>query len=359
MNLPSSAADIHRALVALADRGAAFALVVVLKEDGSTPRKAGAKALIEAGGAIQGTIGGGQVEAETQRRAVVAIRSGQPLVFDFTLAGSCARDDRPICGGVMRLLIDPAAAQHRAAYARAVEAERRRQRGVLLTAARVGSATGVVVRWLPPEAATATADFPGGPAIGAVLEREAPELFIQDLPQAGAQLQVLVEPLVPAPQLVIAGGGHIGQALAVQAGLVGFAVTVIDDRPAFTAPALYPAGVTTRCGDIARELAAWPMAADTFVAIVTRGHQQDRAALAACVRQPAGYLGMIGSRRKVALLRQDLLASGAATATEFDRVYAPIGLDIGAQTVPEIAASIVAQLIAVRRRGRAPRFPAR
>jgi xanthine dehydrogenase accessory factor len=91
--------------------------------------------------------------------------------------------------------------------------------------------------------------------------------------------------------------------------------------------------------------------------VVTRGHRHDKEALAACIRKPAAYLGMIGSRRKVALLRKDLLETGAATEEELRRVYAPIGLDIGAQTVPEIAASIVAQLIAVRRKGDAPRMP--
>jgi len=92
------------------------------------------------------------------------------------------------------------------------------------------------------------------------------------------------------------------------------------------------------------------------VVIVTRGHQQDAEALAACLRRPAAYIGMIGSRRKVSLLRREFLANGWAKPEEFDRVYAPIGLDLGAATVPEIAASIVAQLIAVRRRGAASRI---
>lgn len=91
--------------------------------------------------------------------------------------------------------------------------------------------------------------------------------------------------------------------------------------------------------------------------MVTRGHRHDKAALAACIHKGAAYVGMIGSRRKVALLKKDLLESGAATAEELGRVYAPIGLDIGAETVPEIAASIVAQLIGVRRKGSAPRMP--
>ena len=105
------------------------------------------------------------------------------------------------------------------------------------------------------------------------------------------------------------------------------------------------------------EVAGFPFGADTYVVIVTRGHQHDAEALAACLRRPAAYVGMIGSRRKVALMRQDFVRSGRATAEELGRVYAPIGLDVGAVTVPEIATSIVAQLIAVRRKGSAPRMP--
>jgi xanthine dehydrogenase accessory factor len=89
---------------------------------------------------------------------------------------------------------------------------------------------------------------------------------------------------------------------------------------------------------------------DSYVVLVTRGHRHDAQALAACIHRPLAYLGMIGSRRKAALIRRQFLESGLATAAEFDRVRAPIGLQIGAVTVPEIAVSIVAQLIAVRRR---------
>jgi xanthine dehydrogenase accessory factor len=138
---------------------------------------------------------------------------------------------------------------------------------------------------------------------------------------------------------------------------VGFDLLILDDRPEFADLALYPPGAKSRRGDVAGQLAATPLDGDTYVAIVTRGHQHDRAALAACVAGGAAYVGMIGSKRKVGLIRQDLLESGAATAEQLARLYAPIGLDIGAETVPEIAASIVAQLIAVRRKGSAARMP--
>jgi xanthine dehydrogenase accessory factor len=179
-----------------------------------------------------------------------------------------------------------------------------------------------------------------------------------DDPAPEAVADVLVEPVVPRPRLLVVGGGHVGQALVRQASLVGFEVVVIEDRPEFADAALFPQGVTVRRGDVADELKSLltGAGADSCVALVSRGHLVDGKALAACIHRPAAYIGMMGSRRKVALLRRHFLETGLATAAEFDRVYAPIGLDIGAQAVEEIAASIVAQLIAVLRKGRAPRW---
>jgi len=104
-------------------------------------------------------------------------------------------------------------------------------------------------------------------------------------------------------------------------------------------------------GDIPKLITAQPIAADTYIVIVTRGHKLDAESLEACIHTPATYIGMIGSKRKVALIRKNFIESGVASEEEFDRVHAPIGLDIGAVTVPEIAAIITAQLIAVRRKG--------
>jgi CTP:molybdopterin cytidylyltransferase MocA len=131
-------------------------------------------------------------------------------------------------------------------------------------------------------------------------------------------------------------------------------VLVIDDRPEFAQSRT----VSRRrwklaAGRSPANLIAVPLGQDVYVVVVTRGHRDDAAALAACIDKPLAYLGMIGSRSKVRKIRDEFLRSGRASAAEFDRVYAPIGLDLGAVTVPEIAVSIVAQLIAVRRQGTA------
>ncbi len=350
--------DIHQAIVDLCDRGGDFAVAVVLKAEGSTPCKAGAKAAIDVRGAILlGTVGGGQVEAEAQRRAVEAIQAGRPVVFDFRLEGGEVADREPICGGMMRVLIDPTPGRHREAYAAAVAARRSRERGLLLTSVWGRPAWDVEVRFMAEQEARRTREYPGAEAIPAALESGEPTLGA--VPSAeDPGIEFLAEPLLPNPLLLIVGGGHVGQAVAIQGNRVGFEVVVIDDRPEFTAPELFPEGTTARCGPIGEEIAGASIGSDAYVVIVTRGHGHDAEALAACIHLPAAYIGMIGSRRKVALMREDFLSSGRATAEEFARVYAPIGLDIGAVTVPEIAASIVAQLIAVRRKGRADRMPA-
>ncbi|MCX7016469.1 MAG: XdhC family protein [Candidatus Sumerlaeota bacterium] len=324
-----------------------FVAAVVLRTDGSAPQKPGARAVIDGNGRIYGTIGGGPVEAEAQRRAIEACRSMRPIVFDFAMQGAGAESPDAICGGSMRILLDPTTAKDRAAYAQAAEALRRRERGVLLAIARGGAET--TARWMPENAIALHAGFPGAEAIRSCLVREAPQLFVEDSDDPRSRAEILVEPVVPQPRLLIVGGGHVGQALARAAAFIGFNITVLDDRPEFSDPALFPDGVATRCGDVAKEVAAFPMARDIFVVIVTRAHQRDAEALQACIHSAAGYIGMIGSRRKVALMRRDFVESGRATAEEFDRVHAPIGLEIGALTVPEIALSIAAELIAVRR----------
>jgi xanthine dehydrogenase accessory factor len=353
---------------------------VILHSDGSTPQKVGTKAVIDASGMIWGTLGGGWVEAEARRRAIDVCQTGRPQVLDLHL-DNAPDDEGPICGGSLRILLDPTAAKDRECYQLAVYSLQRRERGVLLTRVRsvggappdaettlhwwsAGESNVAGTRRVPSaEAETGTADgtrrvpatfqtasgYPGVDALRSCLERETPERFV-DPSAAPLLVEVLIEPVIPAPHLVIAGGGHVGQALAAQAAQVGFDVTVVDDRPEFTSPDLFPPGTVVRCGPVAEQLASMPLMPDTYLAIVTRGHRHDAEALAACIRAPLAYLGMIGSRRKVFLMRQDFLERGLATEAEWGRVFAPIGLDIGAVTVPEIAASIVGQLIAVRRR---------
>ena len=148
-------------------------------------------------------------------------------------------------------------------------------------------------------------------------------------------------------RVYVFGGGHVSQALVPVLAGVGFRVVVYDDRPEFADPALFPAAEETLCGDFLALEQQVQVTADDYVVIMTRGHQADYEVLCQVLRSGARYLGCIGSRRKLALCRERLLAAGF-TEAEYARLHAPIGLPIGAETPEEIAVSVAAELIGVR-----------
>jgi xanthine dehydrogenase accessory factor len=312
--------DLLTTLVELLDAGREMALVTVIKSTGSTPRKAGTKAVVHHEGTILGTIGGGLLESKAKAAALESLASGAPAILDFTFGGPNAAEDKPICGGNMKVLIDPTVRQNRESYLAAITSMRLREEGSLITTFLDGAPPKVQVRFSP--------------------EALSP----------GFQDNTFVERIIPAARLLIAGGGHVGQALSRAALLAGFEVLVIEDREELANPQRYPEGVATRCGDVRLELEKLHIDRETYIAIVNRGHLLDCAALCACINTPARYIGMMGSRRKVALVRKEMVDFGKITPEQWTRIHAPIGLDIGAETVEEIAASIVAELIAARRK---------
>jgi xanthine dehydrogenase accessory factor len=164
----------------------------------------------------------------------------------------------------------------------------------------------------------------------------------------GGQMDVHVDPLDPAPRLYIIGGGHVGWHLARAAADVGFKLYVVDDREKFANRERFPQAEEVLVEPIAEWLHGASIPATAYVVIVTRGHTYDLDAMRALAARDLRYLGLIGSRAKVARIRTALLAEGMPPEC-LDRVHTPIGLEIGAVTPAEIAISIIAELIAVRR----------
>jgi xanthine dehydrogenase accessory factor len=167
----------------------------------------------------------------------------------------------------------------------------------------------------------------------------------------GGSMDVFVEPVIPAPTLLVLGAGHVAQALVPLAAEVGFDVVVADDLPELATVERFPRA--TRIVD-SFDSDAWDVELDarTYAVVVTRDHAQDQKLVEALVGKPLAYLGLIGSRRKVELFGRRLAARGVDEAA-YARVHAPIGLDIGAETPSEIAVSICAELIATRAARRA------
>jgi xanthine dehydrogenase accessory factor len=163
----------------------------------------------------------------------------------------------------------------------------------------------------------------------------------------GGQMDVYIEPIEPSPELYVIGAGHVGFHLARLAHEVGFRVHVVDDREKFASAERFPDASEVIVEDIPTWLNRTPLPPHAYVVIVTRGHTNDLDALRALAPRDLRYLGLIGSRAKVARIYDQLQLE--AMPTEFlSRVHAPIGLDIGAVTPQEIAVSILAELIAVK-----------
>src|SRR5437660_2119624 len=163
----------------------------------------------------------------------------------------------------------------------------------------------------------------------------------------GGQMDVYIEPIEPSPELYIVGAGHVGLHLARLAHEVGFRVHVVDDREKFANRERFPTAAEVIADDIPRWLARTELPPHAYTVIVTRGHTNDLEALRALAGRELRYLGLIGSRAKVARIYEALTEAGMPAAM-LARVHAPIGLDIGAVTPQEIAVSILAELIAVK-----------
>jgi xanthine dehydrogenase accessory factor len=155
---------------------------------------------------------------------------------------------------------------------------------------------------------------------------------------------------------VIVGGGHVGQAVANLAADLDFDVWVVDDREEYVSQSRFPRAQRRIAGRMDEVLKGLEITPDTYCLIVTRGHNHDQEALFHLARRGARYVGMIGSRRKIRLIFENLEQEGIPRS-DLEQVYAPLGIDIGSQTVPEIAISICAELIAHRNRGEVPGRP--
>ena len=166
----------------------------------------------------------------------------------------------------------------------------------------------------------------------------------------GCGSKFLIEPHLPEPRLIILGGGHIAQPLAEFGAKTGFSVTVVDDRPVFANAERFPLADRVICESFSRCFDTLNLNGSAFVAVVTRGHRHDLDCLRQILPCQTAYVGMIGSRRRVKAAWEQLLSEGY-TQEQLDRVNAPIGLAIGAISPTEIAVSIIAQVIGVRRLG--------
>jgi len=164
----------------------------------------------------------------------------------------------------------------------------------------------------------------------------------------GGQLNIFVEPVIPQPRAFIFGGGHVSKGISKIATLAGFSTSIIDNRQAFANAERFPEAEATYAEEYEDVFSTLPVNSSSYIIIVTRGHRDDMRVLRWAVNTPARYIAMIGSKRKTISVVQELEKEGIPREA-FDKVFAPMGLEIGAELPEEIAISVVAEMIAVRR----------
>jgi xanthine dehydrogenase accessory factor len=335
------------------DAGRDCVWCAVVETRGSTPQKAGAAMLVFADGSQCGTLGGGCVEAEVKQRALRGLGTPEsaPELITFNLDDNYGWDDGLICGGRMTILADPIV----------LSVENDRRQNVLhyyhllreMIEAGQGCTEAVMLssgeRWLFDADNRLVAQLADGTPADNVMSQLVP---VCRRPQPAVHHGVAYLPKLPRITLLIVGGGHIGQAVAKMAAEVDFDIWVLDDRASYVTAVRFPTAQRRVAEDIGTALQrlALELTPSIYALIMTRGHAHDEEALYHLASTAAGYVGMIGSKRKIKMIFEDLSARGIG-AEALQRVHAPLGFAIGSQTVAEIAISIVAELIACRNLG--------
>ena len=305
-----------------------FTLALISGVKGSSPQRIGAKALFFEDGRIIGTLGGGCLEAEVHARAKRALTTGQAATFEMLLDHDFGWDDGLICGGSVSGLILPRASE---------AAELWHKLATVTEPVIWGVKQDFSIAMVSPnnsKPSLATSLSPAG-GEGGVSPGEGDDWLYR-------------ETVAPPTELWIAGSGHVAQAVVPLALQLNFAVTVFDDRPGLANHNFFPPETQLRVGGW-HELLKEPLPKPpTFGLIVTRGHQHDALVLTEWIQRPFVFLGMIGSRRKARVIREQFLKQNIATAEQFDRIACPVGVEIRAQTTAEIAVSVLAQYIQKR-----------
>jgi len=329
------------------------AYTALVETRGSTPQKAGAAMLVFSDGSQTGTLGGGCVEAEVKRRALRLLDEGETEILTFQLDSDYGWDDGLICGGRMKMLVDPVRPGDDISYFQTLgefvsQGKPCTEAIVIDTeAAGGGHATD---RYLVDENGQVVASRGSGEEPAALAEHLRD---VSDRPRPYVKHGISYLPHLKRGRLVIVGGGHVGQKVAELAAMADFDVWVVDDREQYCNSERFPQAKRLIVAPTDTALSGLDIDSDTFCVIVTRGHNHDEEALYHLAETPARYVGMIGSKRKIKLIFEDLLNDGISREA-LQRVQAPLGFHIGSQTVPEIAVSIVAELIAVRNLGALP-----
>jgi xanthine dehydrogenase accessory factor len=330
-------------------------------------------------------VGGGCGEADIIRAGLEVLQTGRPATVRVDLTEDISMQSLGVCGGIFDVFIEqfsPDEVPDRVPAAQLTEVLRRsmleREPAALVSVVEGPQPGRQAVVWLerPPLGELGLGEMEAQVIADArevlrgrqhrLLQYRDGELVKGsgtasghdhgDEAQAAGQPQVklFVEVQRRAPELLIVGAGHIAQPLAQLGAVCDFSVSVLDDRPLYANKARFPTAQKVISAPLRDTVRALPLDHDSFVVLVTRGHSQDVECLLEVLDRPVAYIGMIGSQRRVNAVFELLAEERGIDPAKFDRIHAPIGLDIGARTPAEIAVCIMAEIINVLRGGPAP-----
>lgn len=353
--------EIYDRLSELLGKNTLCVLATIVTQSGSSPRGPGTKMLMLKDGSFVGTIGGGKLEKKVLDVGKEVFSSLTPVMLLYRMQGEDVDANEMICGGNARIFIEPVLTENRDTKSIIDEARALNKRGgsaVIATVLDPGYwKQGLGTRMFIKSDNEKIGSLDGINRADEIILANMREMISKRAPQVmgfngkdGSNIDVLIEPVISEPVVYIFGGGHVSKQIGPIADLVGFSVVVIDDREEFSMVENFPYAKEVITCPFENVMERLPVNESSYLVIVTRGHSHDKDVLEQALLTPAKYIGMIGSKRKVKITFDNLLSEGF-TREEIDRVYSPIGEEIGAETPEEIAVSVVAQLIKVRAAG--------
>jgi xanthine dehydrogenase accessory factor len=355
----------YRQVKQFLEEGETLAVATIVSTLGSTPREVAAKMVVAASGEIVGTVGGGCGEAEVRREAVQVIRSHKPAMVKVELMDDIESDSPAVCGGILNVFVDPW--WHEAGSVCSQIADELIQIGsdgvaaVMATVLKTENIEGVAPgnKCLIRENAIRTGDIHNEPLLQAVMKEAENRLKREESKQVTLSLagnckaEVFFEVIPAIRRVVIVGAGHLAIPLVKFAKVLGFHITVLDDRVLYANRGRFPEADEVLAGDMAATLRGLDITPHTYIVLITRGHQFDEPCLREIIHSPAKYIGMIGSKRRIKACFIRFREEDGIPEELLKRVYAPIGLDIGAESPEEIALSIISEMVNVQRGGTA------
>lgn len=349
--------------------GETLAMATIVSTYGSTPREVGAKMVVTATGEILGTVGGGCGEAEVRRQAVEVIRSRKPAMVKVELMDDIESDSPAVCGGILNVFVDPwwSGPGEELCETLASELLQVAKDGVSAVVATIISADNCGaaspgVKCLIRDGAMCAGNLDNPQLLAAILReadvrlgKEQCGLSILNVPgpNAPGKAEVFFDVIPARQKAVIVGAGHLAIPLVKFARILGFHVTVLDDRVIYANRERFPEADEVLVGDMAGTLRRIEITPDTYIVLITRGHQFDEPCLREVVHSRAKYIGMIGSKRRIKACFIRFRDEDGIPEELLKKVYAPIGLDMNAESPEEIALAIIAEMITVRRGGAA------